>query len=238
MSWGSSTVSGANSVKGAASSVLLKPYPLCWTYININITYTTYATLSNAGQYSVLQVNYRYFPLEVPIKFHWRSPSLPLRVPIPSIQSPLLLPLRVPIPSIEGPHASIEAPHEFIWTSPSSQKPHGTATKPYKRRFYGYFGAFGAKTQRSAVEVRSVLSIGSPHYFHWRSPSADSACFGCSGTLDGRVHQGRSYCNIPPPLPLQVPICLYFQEEERSSVHAEDVNVHHKQGQPDPKGRL
>ncbi len=207
MSWGSSTVSGANSVKGAASSGLLKPYPLCWTYININSTYTTYATLSNDDECSILQVNCRHFPLEVPIKFHWRSPSLPLRVPILSISSPLLLPLRVPIASIESPHVSIEAPHAFHWESPSFQTPHGTTIDPYKPRFCGDFGAVSTRVQRLAVMARSVLAIEGPHRFHWRSPSAVYSCFMDSertaeGPLSGPPPD-RS-----PPLPLEVPIRL------------------------------
>lgn len=53
--------------------------------------------------------------------------------------------------------------------------------------------------------------LGVPFFFHWRSPSADSRCFGGLGTLNGRVYQSRSYPNVSPPLPLKVPICLYLQ---------------------------
>ncbi len=153
-----------------------KPYPSCWTYININSTYTTYATPDVDAQCTVLQVNNRLFPLEVPIKFHWRSPLNSTGGPhIFNSESPSF-PLEVPIPSIESPHVSTEAPHTFHWRSPSSRTPHGTTTDPYKPRFCGGFGGSGPGTRRLAVEVRYLLSIGSPHNFHWRSPSADSGC--------------------------------------------------------------
>src|SRR5215213_144308 len=104
----------------------------------------------------VCRLNTRYLPLNIPIKFHWPSPSFPLAIPI----------------------FSTDHPHLFHWPSPSfplailicSEQRWPTGARKNKA-ICSIFSRGLIVASISRQRRQDGAATGHTHLFHWPPPS-------------------------------------------------------------------